>query len=86
MNYHVETTQKFDKQIKKLDKFIQYQVLEYLLKNIEGSSNPRNFGKGLKGNLAGSWRYRVGNYRIICQIQDKKLLILALEVGHRSNI
>lgn len=47
---------------------------------------PQIFGKGLKGNKAGLWRYRIGNYRLICEIIDNKLIILVLTVGHRREI
>jgi mRNA interferase RelE/StbE len=86
MIYRLETTQKFDKQLKKLDKLSQKQIVEYLLKNIEGTENPRTFGKGLVGNRKGFWRYRVGDYRIICAIQDAECIVLALETAHRRDI
>ena len=55
-------------------------------KNLEGTSDPRVHGKALTGNLAGLWRYRVGDYRLIAEIRDDRLVILMLEVGHRSGI
>ncbi|MGC4130347.1 MAG: type II toxin-antitoxin system RelE/ParE family toxin [Bergeyella sp.] len=86
MIYRLETTPKFDKQLKKLDKTSQKQIVAFLLKNIDGTENPRIFGKRLIGNRKGFWRYRVGDYRIICDIQDEECLILALETGHRKDI
>jgi mRNA interferase RelE/StbE len=86
MIYRLETTQKFDKQLKKLDKVSQKQIAEYLQKNIHDTENPRAFGKSLKGNRSGLWRYRVGDYRIICDIQDEKCIVLALETAHRKDI
>jgi mRNA interferase RelE/StbE len=50
------------------------------------SQQPRQFGKPLTGNKQGLWRYRVGDYRILCQLQEAKLIILALEIGHRKDI
>lgn len=50
------------------------------------SDNPRSTGHGLAGPLSGLWRYRVGDYRIICDIQDHKLVVLVVEIGHRSDI
>ena len=78
MTYTVNTTPQFDKEFKKLDKFTQ--------KNLEGCENPRILGKGLTSNRSGQWRYRIGDYRLICIIEDKELIILALTVGHRRDI
>jgi mRNA interferase RelE/StbE len=86
MIYHLETTPKFEKQLKKLDKVYQKQIVGFLLKNIDGTENPRAFGKKLIGNRKGFWRYRVGDYRIICDIQDTECLVLAIETGHRKII
>lgn len=86
MSYHIDFTEKFEKQLKKLDKFESRQIISWLLKNIEDTDNPRKTGKGLTGNHSGEWRYRVGNYRVICLIDDNKLTVLALEVGHRRDI
>ncbi|MCF1613658.1 MULTISPECIES: type II toxin-antitoxin system RelE family toxin [Tetragenococcus] len=86
MTFHVETTRRFDKQLKKLDNFTAKTILKWLDKNIEGVNNPRTFGKPLVGNHSGKWRYRIGDYRVITKIDDKKLIILALEVGHRKDI
>lgn len=71
--------------LEKLDKTIRQQIENYLdrLLTIE---NPRLRGKGLTASRAGQWRYRVGDYRIICEIQDKVLVVLVLEIGHRSKI
>ena len=86
MIYRLETTAKFDKQLKKLDKASQKQIAGYLLKNVDNAENPRAFGKALVGNYKGLWRYRVGNYRIICHIQDDECIVLALETAHRKDI
>lgn len=75
-------TQEAEKQLAKLDKPIQKRIKKYLAE-IE---NPRSRGKSLIGNLSGIWRYRIGDYRILCKIKDEELIILVLEVGHRKNI
>jgi mRNA interferase RelE/StbE len=85
MTYIFETTKKFDRMFKKLSKNVQLQIADYM-EMIESLENPRSFGKELKGNRKGQWRYRTGDYRIICEIKDDKLVILALEVGNRSDI
>ena len=84
--YHVIYSKDAQKDIKKLDKAMRNRIKSYILKNLEGCENPRFRGKPLKGNLKGNWRYRVGNYRIIAEIHDDKILINIVEVGHRGDI
>jgi len=86
MIYKIETTSKFDKQFKKLNKYTQILIKSWIDKNLENCTNPRIHGKGLTANRSKQWRYRIGDYRIICEIDDNKLIILALEIGHRRNI
>ena len=74
------------KELKKLDHQAQKDIIAYLDKRVAGRADPRRFGKGLRADLAGLWRYRVGAYRIICQIKDRELLVLVVSVGHRKNI
>ena len=73
-------------QLKRLDKTVRNRVLDYLFERIDGCKNPRHFGEALKSNRAGLWRYRVGDYRIICEIQDERLMVLALSIGHRREV
>lgn len=73
------------KDLKKLDKSIQKQVSAYL-DEVAELENPRSRGKSLSSNLRGFWRYRVGQYRIICKIEDTKLIIFALKIGHRKDV
>lgn len=75
-------TPEAEKQFAKLDKPVQKRIKKYLAE----IKNPRSRGKALIGNLMGMWRYRVGDYRILCKIKDEELIILVLEVGHRKNI
>jgi mRNA interferase RelE/StbE len=86
MNWVYRFDQRALKEFKKLDRQVQIQVLGYLDEQVTGNGDPRRFGKGLKADLAGLWRYRVGDYRILCQIKDGELLVLAIDVGHRRNI
>ena len=86
MRYSVKTTKTFDKEIKKLDKHTQKLIISYLFKNLQGSENPRAYGKGLTGDLKGLWRYRVSDYRILCEIRDNELIVIAIEVGNRKDI
>lgn len=84
--YTLKYSERAMKQLKKLDKGTQKLILTWAAKNLESCDNPRIKGKGLTANRSGEWRYRVGNYRIICDIRDKELIILALSIGHRRNI
>lgn len=86
MKYKVEFSEQGKKDLKKLDISIQKIILKWIKKNLLECENPRVHGKLLVGNLKGYWRYKVGNYRILCDIQDEKITILVLEIGHRRDI
>lgn len=74
------------KQLRKLDTHTARIIVAWLDKNINGCQDPRAHGKGLVSNRSGQWRYRIGDYRVLCDIQDSELVVLALEVGHRRNV
>ena len=86
MKYSIETTPRFEKEFKKLDKYTQRMIKNWIVKNLDGCNDPRQHGKGLTANKSGQWRYRIGDYRLICEIQDDELIILALTVGHRREV
>ena len=86
MSYSIETTARFNKEFKKLDKYTQRMIKGWIEKNLVGEENPRRHGKGLTANRSGQWRYRIGDYRLLCHIDDGKLIILALSVGHRRTL
>ena len=86
MKYKVVFSEKAKKQLKKLDKYVYSLIIGWLEKNIDGSDNPRVHGKALVENRVGQWRYRIGDYRVICEIQDNEIIVLVLEVGHRKEI
>ncbi len=86
MSFKIVFSEKALQQIKKLDKHTASLITGWLRKNIEDCSNPRQHGKGLTANRRGQWRYRIGDYRVITEIQDDKIIVLVLEVGHRRNI
>ena len=86
MAWTVEVSDYAEKQLRKLDKPIQKRLLDWLEDRIEGCKNPRHFGEPLRGEMAGLWRYRIGDYRVICEIQDKQIVVLALAIGHRREI
>ena len=85
-HYSVDYSADTRKALRKLDPGIRAMVLRWIDKNLQGCSDPRAHGKALTGSLSGLWRYRVGDYRLIAEIKDDRLVILMLEVGHRSKI
>ena len=84
--YHVELTESAKKSLNKLDKYTQKIILFWLRNNLEGCENPRTHGKPLSADRVGQWRYRVGDYRIIAKIEDNRLIILVIAIGHRREI
>jgi len=84
--YNVAFTDTADKQLQKLEKNIKRQISKYIDKYIDGSRNPRLRGKALKGKLSGLWRYDIGSYRLVCDIQDNICRVLAVKVGHRKDV
>ncbi|WP_336277100.1 type II toxin-antitoxin system RelE family toxin [Bartonella sp. CB178] len=72
--------------LKKCDKKEARRIVDFLDKHIALLEDVRAVGKPLRGQLSGLWRYRVGNYRILCDLCDKELVVLVLAVGHRKNV
>ena len=81
----LETSPQFDKAARKLDRQVLRRVKVYL-DEVCDLDDPRSRGKGLTGDLAGYWRYRVGDYRVLVEIRDEALIIVAITLGHRSGI
>ena len=81
----IEYTETARKQLKKLDKTMQKRILDYM-DEVALLENPRSEGKALVENMRGLWRYRVGDYRVICEIQEARIIISVLKIGHRKNI
>jgi mRNA interferase RelE/StbE len=86
LDWTVEIADVAERQLRKLDRPVQKQILDWLDDRLEGCKNPRHFGGPLKGGRAGFWRYRIGDYRVLCDIQDPKLVVLALTIGHRRQV
>ena len=74
------------KELKKLGKPAQREILKYLDERIATDADPARFEKALRGDLAGLWRYRVGDYRLICSLREGQMLVLVLKVGHRRDV
>lgn len=86
MGYQVIIPIKLHKKIKKMNSSTQKLLYSYIKKNLCGTEDPRIHGKPLKGNLKGFWRYRILNYRLIVEIKDDKLVIVAVDFDHRNKI
>jgi mRNA interferase RelE/StbE len=82
----IEIARTAEKQIKKLDGPTQMSIVRFLRERLKSAENPRRWGKPLHGDKRGLWRYRVGDYRLICDIQDEKITVLVLEVAHRKEV
>ena len=85
-NYTVKYDKKVIMQIQKMDKSVALLIKRWIEKNIVNTDNPRLHGKSLVGNFSNYWRYRIGDYRLICEINDNELIIIALSAGHRREI
>ena len=89
MTYHVEYSDEAKKSLlkmKKKDPMEALRIYNWIGKNLEDCEDPRRTGKALTGQFKGSWRYRVGDYRILAEIHDDVLIILLIDIGHRSTV
>lgn len=87
MSWNINYTGTAKKQLKKLDRQVALRIVDFMDERIAGLDDPRSTGKALTGLLLGAyWRYRVGEYRIICDIQDGALCVLVIEVGNRKEV
>jgi mRNA interferase RelE/StbE len=72
--------------LKKLDRKVQREILDYMDSRVATAEHPRKLGKPLRASKFGLWRYRLRDYRIICELQENRLIVLVVAVGHRSTI
>lgn len=86
MAWTIEVTRTAEKQIKKLQRPAQQAIVRFLRERLAGTENPRQWGRPLQGEKRGLWRYRVGDYRLICDIQDERIKVMLLQVGHRKDV
>lgn len=86
MSFKVEYTVSAIKELKKFDKYTQRMIFNWIDKNLEGCADPRVHGKALVANRKGQWRYRIGDYRLLCEIKDEELIILTIHIGHRREV
>ena len=86
MKYKVEFSKRALKDLKKLDKHTVSLILGWVRKNLEDCENPRLHGKALTADKKGQWRYRIGDFRLLAKIEDERIIILILGIGHRREI
>jgi mRNA interferase RelE/StbE len=82
----IEWDRRAARELWKLGDETRNRILAYLRDRVAVHKAPRRFGKPMLRNKAGLWRYRVGDYRIVCRIEDERLIVLVLAVGHRSEV
>jgi mRNA interferase RelE/StbE len=82
----IEYAESAKKQLRKLDRTVARRVVDFMDERVAPSDDPRGMGKALKGPLGALWRYRVGDFRVICDIQDGVLTVLVLQVGNRREV
>jgi len=86
LTWKVRISEQARRELRALDHQIQRQIFRYLQERIETDEDPRRFGKALTSDKSGLWRYRIRDYRIICDIQDAKLIVLVLRADHRKEV
>ena len=86
MSWKIEYLKSIQKEVRTIDRTVQKKIREYLENKVANLDDPRELGKSLKGNFGELWRYRIGDYRAICEIQDKTITVLVLHIGHRKNV
>ncbi len=86
MAWQIKFTETAKKQLARIDHQAARRITRFLLERVAMATSPRGLGHPLKSVLRGFWRYRVGDYRLICQIEDKVMLVLVIRVGHRKDI
>ena len=82
--WKIEITGEAEKELSRIDKPAAKRIIRYLRERV--SVDPRSFGKSLRGDLSGLWRYRVGDYRVICELYDEKVSVLVIRIGHRKDV
>ncbi len=84
--YKVIYDKKFETKLEKFDNSTKFIILKWIKKHLMNCEDPKSFGKGLKANLKAYWRYRIGSYRLLVEIKENELVIIAIDVEHRSKI
>ena len=86
MTWRIEYARSTQKDVQKLDRKARQRIRQYLEERVAQLDDPRHLGKPLKGRLSELWRYRVGDYRVICELRDEALVVLVVRIGHRKEV
>ena len=86
MPFSVEYSARAVRDLKKIDRYIRTLIISWIEKNLVNCDNPRKLGKALAADRTGQWRYRIGHYRVLAEIDDRKVLIMVVNIGHRKDI
>ena len=86
MAWTLRFTPRAQKALAKLDRNVASRILATLERNLAAHGDPRGFGSALAGELAGLWRYRIGDYRVIARIEDDIITVMVIDVAHRSGV
>jgi mRNA interferase RelE/StbE len=86
LTWSVECDDRAAKELRKLDRQAQSDILRYPRERVATDRDPSRFGKPLSGNFSGLWRYRIRDYRLICSLEDDRVVVLVLHVGHRRDV
>ena len=86
MAWTIEFDSDAAKELKRLDRPVQQRIVRFLRERIAPSDAPRTQGKALRGDRGEVWRYRVGDYRLLCRIEDDRIVVLVIHVGHRREV
>jgi len=86
LTWTVELDDRAARELRRLDRPVQTRILRFLRERIAGDEHPRRLGAALAADRQGLWRYRIGDYRLICRIEDRNVIVLVLAIGHRRGI
>lgn len=86
MGWTIELSTSAARTLKKLDRQTAVRIADFIDSRLNGTDDPRRVGKALHATLKDFWSYRVGDYRLVCELQDTKVVILVVDIGHRSDI
>ena len=86
MRWTIEFDRRALRDLQQCDRGVQRRIMDYLTQRVAPAASPRTLGEALTSTFAGLWRYRVGDYRVICRIEDARLMVLVVRIGHRRDV
>ena len=86
MHWTIEFDRRALRDLQQFDRGVQRRIMDYLTQRVASAASPRTLGEALTSTFAGLWRYRVGDYRVICRIEDARLVVLVVRIGHRRDV